>query len=201
MEPIAPTGSENELQNFYSLLEKQFVAPEHEYDFICTNALQNYRTKTLTIQIENNHVYTATLHYRVLRCDSSYFLTHPLKNDDETNGEWKGTLFFSPILCMECFSIIPSSQTLCPECYCMRIMYHFGIFHQYTSSVPVCSICFDQVFFSRLHCGHYVHKTCFIKMNSSSWYDYDAEYKCPICRTVINEEDKLDFFLSYSVNS
>ena len=195
---------------FFQSLQTQFTGQEKVYTIVCTNFAETFRTKSLTIQ--QHHVsdsenasettptttYTASLEYHVLRCDGEATLTHDFPESHNSMLDVLEAFFrmlWTSTLCPECYTIIKASDSLCGSCYPMRVFYQYGVAHQHTLSVPTCSICFDQVYHSKLHCGHYVHKTCFIRMNTERWFSYDTELKCPICRTPINSQDRYDFFL------
>ena len=166
---------------------------------VCTNALNNFKTKSVTVSVENNK-YKGTLYYVVLHCDSEYLLSHVFSENAENIADIFCAFFellWTVSLCPECFAIVTAPDTLCNECYPMRIMHQYGVAHQHSPSVPTCSICFDQVYHSKLHCGHYVHKTCFVKMNPEKSFTYDMEIKCPICRAPMTSQDRYEFFLWY----
>jgi hypothetical protein len=200
---ITPLGlpTNNEWTSFFESLVAQFPQSEKEkvYTLICNNHLDNFRVKTLTVKLEDN-TYKASIHYLVIHCDGDTTLTYDFPTTfvsimDVLKAFY--TLLWTSTLCSECFDIITMPSTLCSQCYPMRIMHHFGMAHNHTLYIPTCPICFEQVYSAKLHCGHYVHKTCFIKMNSERWFTYETEVKCPLCRAEITTQDKYDYFLWY----
>jgi hypothetical protein len=183
---------------FQSLQPPVEAAPEKEYRMVCTNSLDTFITKSILVRKEENN-YSATVAYRVRRCDEDTVLSHELPGEYEHFHEVLEAFFsflWDSTLCPECFSIMPLASSLCTECYPMRIMYQYGVIHNKTTCIPTCSICFEHVYHSKLRCGHYAHKTCFVLMNPNRWYSYDDEYKCPICRAPINDQDRREYFLS-----
>jgi len=197
------TDTVSEWNTFFQSLQSSFTPPEKIYSIVCTNSAETFRTKLLTVSMTTTEpsAYTASMEYHVLRCDADTTLTHALPDVYTSPADvFKAfyNLLWTSSLCSECFSIVSVSETLCSQCYPMRIMYQFGVAHDHTASIPVCSICFDQVYFSKLHCGHYVHKTCFIRVNTERWFSsYEtSELKCPLCRAVVDSQDCYDFFLS-----
>lgn len=197
--PNLPEPTIPEWSIFFQTLASQFTAPEKVYKLACNNSVDNFRTKSITIKLEDN-TYKASLQYVVIHCDADTTMEFDVPKTFgslvEVFTEFY-TLLWTHTLCLECFRIIPSVNTLCTDCYPMRIMHHYGMAHNFTLFIPTCPICFEQVFLSKLHCGHYVHKTCFIKMNSERWFTYEIEMKCPLCRASIDSQDKYDYFLWY----
>ena len=205
--PVPPPAlglpTNNEWTSFFESLAAQFTPSEKEkvYVLVCNNHLDNFRVKTLTVKLDEN-TYKASLQYLVIHCDGDTTLTYDFPATFASVVDvFKAfyTLLWTSTLCTECFDIITISHTntLCAQCYPMRIMHHFGMAHNHTLFIPTCPICFEQVYSAKLHCGHYVHKTCFIKMNAERWFTYETEVKCPLCRAEINSQDKYDYFLWY----
>jgi hypothetical protein len=190
-----------EWNTFLEGLQSKFTPPEKTYSLSCINRLETFQTKSLTVRVDKDTstgTYTATLEYRVLRCDADGALTHEMEGTFEKPTEIFQAfyrLLWNSNVCCECYNMVVLPSTLCSECYPMRIFYQYGMAHQYVPSVPTCSICFDQVYLSKLQCGHYVHKTCLIRMNTERWFSYDTEIKCPICRAALTSQDKYDYFL------
>jgi hypothetical protein len=99
-------------------------------------------------------------------------------------------------LCRECFTLTESKLRLCMECIPQKIRDEYACVHKNQEPPPCCPICLEPVYHSALSCRHFLHKTCFIKQNSRLWYNEKiVDIKCPICRKVIQDEDKSNFFM------
>lgn len=197
--PCQESAAKPEWGSFFDSLMAQFTPPEKVYTLICNNHLDNFRTKTVTVKLENN-TFKGSFQYVVIHCDADASMTFDLPDPFASISEIFAAVYhmlWTTTLCSECYDIVTVPNNLCNQCYPMRVMHHYGIAHNLTLSIPTCPICFEQVFYTKLHCGHYVHKTCFIKMNNDRWYTYEMELKCPICRALINSQDRYDFFLWY----
>jgi len=99
-------------------------------------------------------------------------------------------------MCTECFYLIPpSTHYLCQYCFPSRLFWEYGIYQKYIDSVPICYICLEPVYKSRLECKHYIHRTCLIQMNPNEYFEENQEIQCPCCRQKITRKDKIDYFL------
>lgn len=99
-------------------------------------------------------------------------------------------------LCNECYYLIPSNQSsICKHCQPSKLFWEYGLSRGYVEYIPQCMICLDPVYSSKLDCGHYVHRTCFIQMNPKDQYENNLEIKCPCCRQSITIRDKSNYFL------
>lgn len=184
---------------FFESLVTQFTAPEKVYSITCNNHLDNFRVKTLTVKTEEN-TFKASVQYLIIHCDADASMTYEFPSSFASLVDVFSAfyhLLWTSTLCSECFNIVSVPGALCLECYPARIYHHFGMAHNLSLGIPSCPICFEQVYHAKLHCGHYVHRTCFVKMNSDRWFTYEMEIKCPICRAVISTQDRYDFFLWY----
>ena len=56
-------------------------------------------------------------------------------------------------------------------------------------------ICQESVYDTRLKCGHWLHHTCLLQLNSERWFDDMIDIKCPICRQHLTDSDKNRFFI------
>lgn len=163
------------------------------------NAGLTFCSRTLTISIkEDSQLYEAECTYNVLHCEQSYYLVFRFPNpftaiQDVMDFFYQVLWDYSP--CIECYHLTPKSNPLCVACIPSRIMYLWGKTKNRIASLPLCAICFDPVFHSRLHCGHSMHKMCVNRLNPHSWYDYQLELRCPLCREALNDQDKYEYFL------
>lgn len=141
-----------------------------------------------------------SVHYHVFHCDMSATMSYEFTElgdvNDMINALFHVILDLKP--CKECFHL-----TDLPEQYCQRCMTHkirneyIRVLRNETPPTHECAICLEEVYYSRLNCGHYFHKTCFIKQNPNSWFCIDTapKIRCPMCRENISHDDKSNFFL------
>lgn len=90
-------------------------------------------------------------------------------------------------LCKECFTIC---RKQCIACHVMKCFWQHGIEKKYADSYPICTICLEPVYHSRLACGHYFHPYCICNMVNTSDSD---ELRCPNCRSPFTKRDKARF--------
>jgi hypothetical protein len=193
-----------ELDRYYQSFEESFSRPHKEFNIICINNDETFQTKSITIyQDDHDDTFLGIVKYRVIKCDNETTISYTIEDENLSSITMLLHSFFRLLwtssICNECFGIVIKPEVMCKDCQPMKILYSYGIVHNYITnhSVPTCSICFDPVYYSKLKCGHYVHKTCMINMNTSNWFRYEDEYKCPICRTILTEDDKIQFFLMF----
>jgi len=193
---------------FFNNIEKEFMSKIHDSNYvkfkiIATNVNSTYRTSYVYIhrdKINNQYKYSAEIEYNVIKCCNENTLIYkPNLVADNVISLLNGIYhwLWDSSVCMECFKLIPLCNRLCFSCDSYRIFWEFGVLHQKIINIPVCSICFEPVFHSKLSCGHYFHKTCFIQMNKSNWFNEEDEYQCPLCRNTISNIDQSNYFLFY----
>lgn len=193
------TIMEEEIEEFLRKTRDSFVAPKKEYEMICMNYCRTICTRSFTISLEEGtSMYRGECSYVILRCDQSYHLAYTFPDafenmDDVIHFFFK--VLWDYIPCTECYNLTPKSDPLCSACYPSRIMILWGMTQHHITSIPTCAICFESVYHSRLHCGHYLHKTCANQLNPNMWYHYTTEIRCPLCRQEFNDQDRYDFFL------
>jgi len=102
-------------------------------------------------------------------------------------------------MCNECFYLIPMEYELCGHCRPSKMFWEYGLSKQYIEHIPQCMICLEPVYKSKLECGHYVHRTCFIQMNPHDHFEDEDDLgnlTCPCCRRLITTKDKITYFLT-----
>lgn len=177
-----------------------------EYFVTCPSHDNTYRARSLKVHIGGNVKIT----YYVYHCDPNNFLVASLGIDcfqldvpsTKIMVDHLFNLLWTHTVCSECYNLVPivensSQPPLCQDCYPMKMFMVWGIINNKNMLPSTCCICLDQVYQSRLQCGHMVHKTCFIRVGVHQWFDSDNEYLCPLCRTAITDDDKQNFFLYY----
>jgi hypothetical protein len=85
------------------------------------------------------------------------------------------------VVCIECGAILSKSD-VCQNCEFFKA---YGIYHGLVEQI--CAICQEQVYRTKLGCGHMFHYTCLTKLDPVS-------VKCPVCRTSLSVEEVEDIF-------
>lgn len=104
--------------------------------------------------------------------------------------EWILEILWVHKRCPECLGL--SENNICYACAAVKNSWEFAVAKNYTQYFPVCTICFDSVFTSRLECGHYFHKTCIVEYCRKNT---DDVLKCPNCRTPFSRLDRQKFYI------
>ena len=200
---------QQELDTYYERVQQDVVANHEEpveHFVVCTSMDGSFRSRSLRI-LENGNKVEMT--YYVIHCDPDnhlYTTLYTLPPDTEFSMRDVMDKFFHLLwthtVCSECYrpvELVENTMTapLCPDCYPVRMFFLWGMLHQKTETIPMCCICLEPVFHSRLRCGHMVHKTCFIRVGNHRWFHQDNEYHCPMCRTKITRSDQQNYFLYY----
>jgi hypothetical protein len=138
--------------------------------------------------------YKGIIKYRILKCYYYSIETYeiPPQESIEDLLSYFYNLLWNYKLCKECYKIVP--DRFCFECTSMQVFWEWGKL-KFDAEIPQCSICLEDVYHSKLECGHYFHKTCLIKLNPLNWY-HSKEIKCPNFRKVISEKDVANYFLA-----
>jgi len=189
------------VQDFFATVEREYNSrPPGKYqsfDIICTNHDRTYRTAAFRIYYEKEE-YRGEMEYSVIKCCSDTILYHTLEKTTTTINDLLISLYkwlWTSTICIECYTLIPCNTKLCFSCSSYQIFWEIGLEIQTALTVPMCSICFEPVFHSRLQCGHYFHKKCFIGINKRNWYHDEDDFNCPLCRHAISQTDISNFFL------
>ena len=144
------------------------------------------------------------IQYKIYRCDYSEHRSYDIMNLRDADDLVHAIFYclYDMDLCRECFTLTESKHRLCMECIPQKIRDEYARVHKNQEAPSCCPICLDPVYHSHLSCGHFLHKTCFVMQNSRLWYSKTItntmNLKCPICRKVIQDEDKNEFFLYHS---
>jgi Ring finger domain len=189
------------VQEFIATVEREYSArPPGKYqsfNIICTNHDQTYRTGAFRIYFEKDQ-YEGEIEYSVMKCSADTILYYTLTPKTASISDLLIVLYqwlWTSTVCIECYELIPCTNRLCFSCSSYQIFWEIGLEIQTAMTVPMCSICFEPVFHSRLQCGHYFHKKCFIGINKQNWYHHEDDYNCPLCRQTITSRDISNFFL------
>lgn len=171
-----------------------------EKPFVCTNHNESIRTFRAEFAYhrcrDTDAKYELHIDYNVLKCSYDHDETHSFY-DLHSVEECVHQLFaflWEFDLCKECLCMTNKDQKLCRSCLSSRLMWEWGVKNGKVSVIEKCAICLEEVYCSKLACGHQFHKTCFINLNPLEWFDEDVNVKCPICRKDISDRDKSVYF-------
>lgn len=176
-----------------TLLEKTDV-----FHFYCEDPDHNFATSCFEWE-KTKDKYDMTLYYRVFHCDYDTSMSYEFTGIENARQMVDAVFhaIFDLRLCKECFYLTDHPDQFCQKCLSHKIRDEYA--RKYRQSLPTieCAICLEQVYSPRLSCGHYFHKTCFVKQNRGSWFceDTTPDIRCPMCREHLTESDKSDFFL------
>lgn len=104
-------------------------------------------------------------------------------------------IFWKYKLCPECLHLIHNDRELCEDCIFHKMRQQYGIKQGYITEFNSCPICQENVYHTRLQCGHYIHHTCLINLNPFKYFRRCDDIKCPVCRRAISHADKNRFFI------
>lgn len=141
------------------------------------------------------------IYYNVIHCSKDDLISDiEIKREEKNRTEMVFDLLWEYKLCPECLFLIKKEEDVCKTCLFHKIRQQYGLRKGYIKEIETCMICQEPVYDTRLHCGHYAHKTCIIKLNPSKWYDDTLELKCPVCRQEFTEQDEENFFIIQQID-
>lgn len=169
-----------------------------EIPYNCLSFNEKFRIYSLEIIYHKClEEYEIDINYNVVKCsydDDETFTIYQLKTIEDCVDKLFEVLWDNE-LCSECLSLVPKDKKLCQKCYNGKLMWEWGVNKGRTVTMEKCAICLEDVYSSKLSCGHRFHKTCFINLNREEWFDHTIEVKCPVCRREITDLDKKNYFL------
>ena len=208
-----PDTIEKLIQHVDTLIQRK---SEKEEDFLplipvlafrCENVERTFMISNVEItqesdEDEEEQEYGLYLSYHVLHCSYHHSMEHVVRGKKNAT-EIVHAIFhclFDYHLCQECFQLTRHPEKLCHECIPYKLRDEYGRQFRGRECSETCTICLEPVYSSRLACGHFFHKTCFVRQNPQQWYsssdEYSMEIHCPLCRAAITDQDKNTFFLS-----
>jgi hypothetical protein len=196
---------DEQTKKYYQMIENDFkdntlVKISKEYTINCTQYKNEFKIFKLFIKKENEK-WIVSFNYVPIKCnyDSNLYYDYDKKMDSTENIlNHLLEILWKYHMCNECFYLIEPNENLCSYCVPSKIFWEYGFYHKYTDNIPLCIICLESCYKSKLECGHFVHKTCLIKLNPNEYYEKinsDNEIKCPYCRQIITKKDKQEYFL------
>lgn len=104
-------------------------------------------------------------------------------------------IFWKFKLCPECLHLIRNDKEVCEDCVFHKMRQQFGMKKGYITEFTKCPVCQENVYHTRLQCGHFIHHTCLINLNPHKYFRRCEDIKCPVCRRHISHSDKNRFFI------
>lgn len=111
--------------------------------------------------------------------------------------------FWDYTTCPECLIGLRCKEaSICKKCIPFRILSEYS--EKYLKKeTKQCPICMERVYASKLHCGHFIHKTCMVKLSEEDWFDdltwQSKSLKCPLCRKLLSSHDIKNFFMAKEI--
>lgn len=165
-----------------------WTVPCPSHDFIMDKIVVDYCSSSA---VNDAGLYTVYFEYYVPHCIQDTFLTKFKEIPEQNVPDFIRNVFFTSRTCKECFRLTWASDKICHRC---------GVY-KFWSDAPEeqCCICLDPVYFSKLHCGHKIHRECFVRTSTSDlWFDDSfpstTSLRCCICREKCSQIDLLAFF-------
>lgn len=104
-------------------------------------------------------------------------------------------IFWKYKLCPECLHLIKKTREVCEDCIFHKMRQQYGLKHGYIDEFTTCPVCRENVYHTRLQCGHFIHHTCLVNLNPFKYFRRCEDIKCPVCRRPISHSDKNRFFI------
>lgn len=165
----------------------------------CENIFHEFVIREIEIKYDTTEIVMVYYYYNIFHmskndsCHKKFFLKTEIRKifDELFEMSWKYRL------CMECTSLIPKENGLCSKCIYHKYRQEYGIKKGIISEHNTCMICHENVYNTRLECGHSIHHKCLIRLNPNKWYDKNLNIKCCICRQTLSDTDVHKYFLLY----
>lgn len=138
------------------------------------------------------------IRYNVIHCykDAEIESDIEIESSDKNKADKVFELLWKYKPCPECLFLISKTEDVCKTCLFHKMRQQYGILKEYITNIETCMICQENVYDTKLKCGHWIHHTCLIKMNPERWFDETIELKCPLCREKLTDEDINRYFLT-----
>jgi len=151
---------------------------------------------TEEMETKNNFEYEIVINYSITKCHPEIVHKYTLGPSSDIAFLCKEFLsfFWKYTTCPECLiGLRMLSEEVCSDCIPLKINCEFAVAEGFKSQIDGCPICLEAVYFSKLHCGHFIHKTCMVKLSEDEWYNEESmnlkPLKCPLCRTFLSSSD------------
>lgn len=192
----------------YQLLKNNVNIGDHNFDiciscpFTCEDPHHLFQIFDLEFHyhgMSRDKPFQCVLSYNVFKChydSENEHYTHNWATLKECVMEIFHILWtYRP--CRECLHLTFWDESqLCKHCLPHKFMKEYGVETGKCAQIDTCAICLDPVYRSHLECGHWYHKSCFIRLHTKEWYESDPKHvlSCPLCRIPITKQDEHTFF-------
>ena len=183
-----------------------------KFTFESPNFENTFQTRDCYLQIRHQpeeadeYVFEISFNYVIVKCHPNAYLDHTIGPTDDLSALFKNFLdfFWKKTTCPECLTgLRDPTMTVCESCIPKRILTEYALEHGIKKEIDVCPVCMERVYFSKLQCGHYIHKSCMVNLSESDWFDDEAceskRLRCPLCRKLISSSDIKSFFMAKEV--
>jgi len=144
---------------------------------------------------EDEETIEMTIYYNVYHFNKRDELSTVIEmSKDMEMEEMIFSIFWMYKLCPECLELIPKTKEMCGDCMFHKIRQQYGISKGMIEGYDLCMICQDEVYHTKLQCGHSIHHLCILNLNPKKWYHHELKLKCPVCRQPFTDYDKNRFF-------
>jgi hypothetical protein len=198
---------ETEYDSFSFLLENlmKSISSLTQYNHVsckiymnCENIENTFLMNEIEVHLKSQMESSIDIYYNVFRLSEKMELLTTLKFQFENKEKLIDFIFeilWSYKLCPECLNIIKNKDELCYDCTFHKMRQQYGLLKKYINEHYKCMICQENVYNTKLQCGHYIHHTCLLQLHSHKWFSDNIQMKCGICRQYLTESDKYKYFL------
>lgn len=166
-------------------------------DVNCRDVEDTFTVRDIKIvQNPDEKVAEVTIYYTVCHLGKDDELKAQIEIPDSVSKiEAIFDIFWKYKLCPECLQLIKKEREVCENCVFHKMRQQFGMKKGYISEFNTCPVCQENVYHTRLQCGHFIHHTCLINLNPFKNFRRCEDIKCPVCRRVLSHADKNRFFI------
>lgn len=220
---------ERDIRSFFESLRSGAYCNSTTLHLRCDDFRRSFRVTLVDIETtpskESNHAVQVLvhIHFQIYKCCKDFidvlllgpFLLATSPDDgvpqaagvDAILDEFWSVLWnYRPCSECACQLLRIDGDPLCQQCQIHRQRNEWGIARGFMTDHYTCPVCIEPVYNTRLSCGHFIHRTCFIKMSPVVWFptkeDREATHdiisqclRCPLCRTNLSVSDVDVFFL------
>jgi hypothetical protein len=188
---------------------------QHGISVMSENNVTMHTTAIIKLTIKCNDVENTFLTNEIRICPSDededvveitvFYYVYHLSQDDEfsttievAQDTCKADAIFEILwnykLCPECLKLVKKTEEVCGDCLYHKMRQQYGLKKQFIETLDTCTICQDPVYNNKLQCGHSIHRSCILGLNTKTWYDKTVCIQCPVCRKELSAHDKNRFF-------
>ena len=164
----------------------------------CTDVEHTFMVRDLKlVSQEEDKAWELTVYYNVFHFSRHEEFTCVLEMPATLRIDAIFDVFWSYKLCPECLTLIKKNDDVCEDCTFHKMRQQYGMRKGFLEEHHTCMICQEQVYHTKLQCGHAIHHTCVLGLNPRRWYTASdgMDIRCPLCRKMLTDYDKNRFFL------